>query len=94
MLFKVGQAKLAIYPRGYDDTPRKEYRRPYPGEELYRETDVTSLLRISDSSVTQMHAGRLKYTASLKLVTCQLYFTQLMTGVLLIRPPRIIAQRR
>ena len=58
---KVGEGKVAIYPR---PTAPKLHRHADPGEDYYNYTDIMSLLRTNSSDHMQMHCGRIRNTYS------------------------------
>ena len=53
------------------------FRRPYAGEELYRVTDVMTLLRTSGRSTRKMHVGGMKFTAAFQLVRQKSFFRKI-----------------
>ncbi|XP_041364165.1 coiled-coil domain-containing protein 33-like, partial [Gigantopelta aegis] len=60
---KVGEGKFAIYPR--TNAPRINLR-VEPGDDMYRYTDVVTMLRTQSSDNIQMHCGRLRCTFALR----------------------------
>ncbi|KAK7506446.1 hypothetical protein BaRGS_00002558 [Batillaria attramentaria] len=60
---KMGEGKVAIYPR--TNAPRANHAAS-PGEDMYRYTDVVSLLRPAQVDKDQMHCGRIRCTFALR----------------------------
>ena len=60
---KVGEGKFAIYPR--TNAPRINLN-VEPGDDMYRYTDVVTMLRTQSSDNIQMHCGRLRCTFALR----------------------------
>ncbi|CAL1535913.1 unnamed protein product [Lymnaea stagnalis] len=61
---KVGEGKVAIYPR--TNAPRTNHS-VNPGEDMYRHTQVVSLLRTSSKQgKAEMHCGRMRCSFALK----------------------------
>ena len=47
----VGQAKLAIYPRGGEDSPRKEYRQERRGTSISKNIDCKNVQYILKKNI-------------------------------------------
>ncbi|KAL8610514.1 hypothetical protein ACOMHN_060434 [Nucella lapillus] len=60
---KVGEGKVAIYPRAQHLRPRFSSS---PGEDIYRYEEVVSLLRIAQADKSQMHCGRMRCHLALR----------------------------
>jgi hypothetical protein len=56
---KTGEAKFAIYPR--TNAPRIDLTVD-PGDDMYRYTDVLTLLKTLEQEDVEMHCGRVKFT--------------------------------
>ena len=62
---RVGEAKFGIYPR--TNNPRVNLY-VVPEADMYRTTDVMTLLRTLSTENINMHCGRLKFTASFRQI--------------------------
>ena len=62
---RVGEAKFAIYPR--TNAPKVNVKAP-AGKDMYRASNVMTLLRTLSTENIKMHCGRLQYVAALREV--------------------------